>query len=258
MIEYATTTSCRMEFLRRCLDDPEAKPCGRCDSCAGPQFDAEVSAESLSAAHAFLGRPGVEVAPKKLWPTGMDAVGVPLKGRIPPAEQVLPGRAVGRLSDLGWGDRLRALVAPDAPDGPISAEVAGAVVEVLKAWAHGDDGWAQRPVAIVAVGSNRRSDLVHSIASHVAKVGRLPLIGTLTSTHAGDSGPRGNSAQRVRTLHDAFQVPGDLTAALAEVDGPVLLVDDLVDSGWTMVLAGRALRRAGATAVLPLALAVAG
>jgi ATP-dependent DNA helicase RecQ len=42
------------------------------------------------------------------------------------------------------------------------------------------------------------------------------------------------------------------------VDGPVLLVDDLVDSGWTMVLAGRALRKAGATAVLPLALAVAG
>jgi ATP-dependent DNA helicase RecQ len=258
MIEYAETTACRMEFLRRCLDDPEAKPCGRCDSCAGPQFDAEVSPEALSAAHAFLGRPGVEIAPKKLWPTGMEAVGVPLRGRIPPAEQILSGRAVGRLSDLGWGDRLRALVAPDAPDGSISAEVAGAVVEVLKAWAHGDDGWEQRPAAIVAVGSSRRPELVHSVASHVAKVGRLPLIGTLTSTRPGDSGPRGNSAQRVRALHDAFQVPAEVAAALAEIDGPILLVDDLVDSGWTMVLAGRALRQAGAVAVLPLALAVAG
>jgi ATP-dependent DNA helicase RecQ len=80
----------------------------------------------------------------------------------------------------------------------------------------------------------------------------------LTSTRPEDSGPRGNSAQRVRALHDAFQVPAEVAAALAEIDGPILLVDDLVDSGWTMVLAGRALRQAGAAAVLPLALAVAG
>ena len=33
--------------------------------------------------------------------------------------------------------------------------------------------------------------------------------------------------------------------------GPVLLVDDLVVSGWTLTVAGVALREAGATAVLP-------
>jgi ATP-dependent DNA helicase RecQ len=258
MIEYAGTTDCRMEFLRRCLDDPEAKPCGRCDTCTEPLFDAEVSAESMSAAHAFLGRPGIEIPPKKLWPTGMDAVGVPLKGKITPAEQIAPGRAVGRLSDLGWGTRLRALVAPEAADGPVPDDLAAAVVEILKAWAHGDDSWAQRPAAVVAVGSRRRPELVHSVAAHIAKVGRLPLLGALTSSHPGDAGPRGNSAQRVRALHDAFTVPPDVTEAMSTLDGPVLLVDDLVDSGWTMVLAGRALRRAGAPGILPLALAVAG
>jgi ATP-dependent DNA helicase RecQ len=258
MIEYAGTTGCRMEFLRRCLDDPEARPCGRCDTCADPLFDVRVSPESLAAAHAFLGRPSVEITPKKLWPTGLESVGVPLKGRISPAQQVLPGRAVGRLSDLGWGSRLRMLVAPDAADGRISADVAGAVVEVLKAWARGDDGWAQRPVGVVAVGSHRRPELVHSIASHIAEVGRLPLLGSLESTHAPDSDHRGNSAQRVRALHDAFVVPAELGAALSDVGGPILLVDDLVDSGWTMVLAGRAVRGAGASAVLPFALAVSG
>jgi ATP-dependent DNA helicase RecQ len=40
--------------------------------------------------------------------------------------------------------------------------------------------------------------------------------------------------------------------------GPVLLVDDLVVTGWTMTLAARSLREAGATEVLPLALAVTG
>ncbi|MDT4992863.1 MAG: ATP-dependent helicase RecQ, partial [Actinoplanes sp.] len=258
MIEYADTTVCRMEYLRRCLDDPEAKPCGRCDNCAEPLYDAEVSPGSLAAANAFLGRPGVEISPKKLWPTGLEAVGVPLKGRIPPAEQILPGRAVGRLSDLGWGTRLRALVAPDAVDTVIPDDLAAAVVEVLTSWAHGDDKWAQRPAAVVALGSQRRPELVRSLAAHISTVGRLPLLGTLTSTHVGDEGPRGNSAQRVRALHDAFDVPAGLATALAEVTGPILLVDDLVDSGWTMVLAGRALRRAGAPGVLPLALAVAG
>lgn len=257
MIEYASTDTCRMEFLRRCLDDPDAAPCGRCDNCADPLFDAEVSAPSLAAANAFLGKPGAEIAPKKMWPTGLSAVGLSLKGKIAPAEQIEPGRAVGRLSDLGWGNRLRALVADDAPDRPVPDDLAAAVVEVLKSWAHGEDAWAQRPAGVVAVGSRRHPLLVQSLAEHIAKVGRLPLLGVLTSTHDGSGEARGNSAQRVLALHDAFEVPAEIGAALSTLSGPVLLVDDLVDSGWTMVLAGRALRRAGADLVLPLALAVA-
>jgi ATP-dependent DNA helicase RecQ len=258
MIEYAETGACRMEFLRRCLDDPEAAACGRCDNCAQPLFDADVSPASLAAANAFLGRPGVEIAPKKMWPTGLSAVGISLKGKIAPAEQIEPGRAVGRLSDLGWGNRLRSLVSPESPDVPIPADLAAAVVEVLKAWAHGQDAWRQRPSAVVALGSQRHPQLVHSLAEHIAKIGRLPLLGALASSHRGDTGPRGNSAQRVRALHDAFSVPPEVVDQLSTLSGPVLLVDDAVDSGWTMALAGRALRQAGAQGVLPLALAVAG
>ncbi|MEU4239570.1 DEAD/DEAH box helicase [Actinoplanes sp. NPDC026619] len=253
MIDYAETDACRMEFLRRCLDDPEATPCGRCDNCAEPLFDTDVSAAALAAADAFLGRPGVEIAPKKMWPTGMAAVGISLKGKIAPADQIEPGRAVGRLSDLGWGGRLRTVVAPESPDGPIPDELAAAVVEILKAWAHGEDAWRRRPAAVIEVGSQRHPQLIHTMAEHIARVGRLPLLGAIASAAPSGDGSRGNSAQRVRALHEAFTVPPELST----LGGPVLLVDDLVDSGWTMVLAGRALRRAGAEGVLPLALAVA-
>jgi ATP-dependent DNA helicase RecQ len=246
-----------MEFLRRCLDDPGAAACGRCDRCAEPRFTTDVSGPALAAAQAFLGRPGVEIAPKKMWPSGLAAVGVPLKGRIPPAEQALPGRAVGRLSDLGWGSRLRDLVGPQAPDRPVPDDVAAAVVEVLKAWAHGDDPWPARPVGVAFVGSVRRPGLVRSTAERIAHVGRLPLLGEVRpGAAAPPDGPRGNSAQRVRALHDAFRVPAELAAALAGLTGPVLLVDDLVDSGWTMAIVSSELRRAGAPAVLPLALAL--
>ncbi|TDC81704.1 DEAD/DEAH box helicase [Micromonospora sp. KC606] len=259
MREYATTPGCRLRYLRECLDDNGAADCGRCDRCAGPLFSVAVSDAALTAAQTFLGRPGVAIAPKKLWPTGLDAVGVPLKGRIPPAEQALSGRAVGRLSDLGWGGRLRGLVAPEAADAPVPDDVAAAVVDVLKAWANGDDPWPRRPVGVVAVDSRTRPALVGSLAERIAAVGRLPLLGHVVRTGpTGAGGPRGNSAQRVRALHDAFTVPDELAEALAGLDGPVLLIDDLVDSGWTMAMVARLLRRAGAPDVLPLALAVAG
>jgi ATP-dependent DNA helicase RecQ len=109
----------------------------------------------------------------------------------------------------------------------------------------------------VSVGSRRRPQLVASVAEHIARVGRLPLLGTLESTHAAEGDARGNSAQRVRALHQAFTVPAEVSEQVSTLSGPVLLVDDLVDSGWTMALAGRALRAAGAEAVMPLALAVA-
>jgi ATP-dependent DNA helicase RecQ len=261
MREYASLTGCRLEYLRRCLDDPAAVPCGRCDGCAGAWYPAEVSPDALAAARAFLGRAGVDIAPRKLWPTGLAAVGVPLTGKIPADEQAGPGRAVGRLTDLGWGARLRGLVGAGAPDGPVPDEVFAGVVQTLTEWAKGDDPWPARPVGVVAIESRGRSALVGSLAERITGVGRLPLLGTVTRTGAGggsSGGSGANSAQRVRALYGSFTLPGDLEARLAELTGPVLLVDDLVDSGWTVALVARLVRQAGAPAVLPFALAVAG
>jgi ATP-dependent DNA helicase RecQ len=253
MRSYATTSSCRMEFLRRCLDDPAAVPCGRCDNCAGSRFSRETSEVALEAARAHLGRVGVELAPRRQWPTGLPAIGVALSGRIPANEQPLPGRALGRLSDLGWGERLRGLVGDGARDGAVPDEVFSGVVRALADWAKGDDPWPARPVGVVAIGSRRRPELVRDLARRIASTGRLPLLGELPPADAGPGAVRANSARRVAALHESFAVPEGLV-----VDGPVLLVDDLVDSGWTMALAARALRRAGAPAVLPFALALAG
>lgn len=252
---YQQEPGCRMEFLRRCLDDPAAVACGRCDRCAPPRFGVEVSDVALSAAQSFLGRPGLTLSPRQLWPTGLKAIGVPLSGRIPPQEQALPGRAVGRLTDLGWGTRLRDLLAEGSPDSAAPADLLAAVVEVLKAWAHGDDPWPQRPAAIVTVGSHTRPQLLASVASHLSQIGRLPWIGTITTAPSGPDASRSNSAHRVRALHDSFSLDPALADQLSRAGGPILLIDDLADSGWTVALAARHLRLAGAPAVLPLTLA---
>ncbi|WP_432136305.1 RecQ family ATP-dependent DNA helicase [Streptomyces sp. bgisy154] len=267
MRDYVSTDGCRMEFLRRQLDDEGAAPCGRCDNCAGPWADPSVSAEALTGATRELDRPGVDVEPRRMWPTGMPALGVDLKGRIPAKEQCSAGRALGRLSDIGWGNRLRPLLADGAPDGPVPDDALRAAVAVLADWARSPGGWASdgpdavpRPVGVVAVPSLSRPRLVESLAQGIAAVGRLPYLGTVTYTGASDPhrAHRSNSAQRLRTLSDAFAVPEELAADLARAPGPVLLVDDYSESGWTLAVVARLLRRAGAEQVLPLVLAVAG
>uniref|UniRef100_A0AAU1LZB2 DNA 3'-5' helicase n=1 Tax=Streptomyces sp. NBC_00148 TaxID=2903626 RepID=A0AAU1LZB2_9ACTN len=265
MRDYASGTGCRMEFLRRQLDDEEATACGRCDNCAGPRFDDKVSTAALDGARGELGRPGVEVEPRKMWPTGLAAVGVDLKGRIPAGELALPGRALGRLSDIGWGNRLRPLLAAQAQDAPVPDDVSSAVVTVITDWAKGPGGWASgapdaapRPVGVVTVASRRRPQLVQSLGSRIAEVGRMPLLGTVTYAPGSEDLriSQTNSAQRVKALHEALVVEPALAEALAAAGGPVLLVDDLSDTGWTLAVAARLLRRAGAEGVFPLVLAV--
>ncbi|MBL1093733.1 MULTISPECIES: RecQ family ATP-dependent DNA helicase [Streptomyces] len=265
MREYATTTGCRMEFLRRQLDDEAAAACGRCDNCAGARFTADVSAASLDAARGELGRPGVEVEPRRMWPTGLPAIGLDLKGRIPADELAATGRALGRLSDIGWGNRLRPMLAAQAPDGPIPDDVASAVVTVLADWAKGPGGWASgepdapaRPVGVVCLSSRTRPQLIRSLAERIAAVGRMPFLGVVASEEDGADTriPRSNSAQRLRALHGSLGVPPQLAQSLASAGGPVLLVDDYADTGWTLAVAARLLRRAGAEGVFPLVLAV--
>jgi ATP-dependent DNA helicase RecQ len=267
MRDYVSTPGCRMEFLRAQLDDEGAEPCGRCDNCAGPWIDAGVSAEALTGAEKELDRPGTEIEPRRMWPTGMAALGIDLKGRIPAGEQGATGRALGRLSDIGWGNRLRPLLAPHTPDAPVPDDVLRAAVGVLADWARSPGGWAAggpdapaRPVGVVAVPSTSRPLLVDSLARGIATVGRLPYLGTLAyaDPDGGHAVRRSNSAQRLATLTGTFTVSGDLAAALAGNPGPVLLVDDYTDSGWTLAVAARLLRRAGAEAVLPLVLAASG
>lgn len=267
MRDYVTTTGCRMEFLRRQLDDEGAAPCGRCDRCAEPRFTDAVSSSSLDSARGELGRAGVEVEPRKMWPTGLPAVGVDLKGRIPAGEQAASGRALGRLSDIGWGNRLRPMLSPQAPDEPVPDDVTKAVVGVLADWAKGPGGWASgspdaqsRPVGVVTMASHGRPRLVQSLGARIAEVGRLPLLGSIEYApgHEAAQVSRSNSAQRLKALDGALVVPPGLAATLAQAQGPVLLVDDSTETGWTLAVAARLLRRAGAQGVLPLVLAVQG
>jgi ATP-dependent DNA helicase RecQ len=286
MLGYIATGECRMEYLRRELDDPGAAPCGRCDNCTGRPWSDTVSPAGAAAARDRLLRPGIEVTPRKMWPTGMRELGIDATGKIPAGMSAEPGRALGRLTDLGWGPRLRAVLAPRVPDGPagdgpaldgpaldgpaldgpVPGDLVEAVVKVLAAW-----DWERRPAGVITLPSRTHPELIASLGQQVAAIGRIPYLGALG--YAGDPAdglpgepsaarqpaarPRQyNSAHRLSALFRELTVPGPLRDAVSQIDGPVLLVDDRIETGWTMTVAARLLRDAGATAVLPLVLAI--
>ena len=288
MIAYAKPVdeaACRMAFLQEALDDPTAAPCGRCDVCAGPWYSTDVPAAAAEAASAVLDRPGVELAPRAQWPTGADRLGVDVKGKIPPSDQLEPGRAVARLTDLGWGQRLRTLLGDDGvggtvtldleapgieedPDAAFDVPVQRSVSDVppgrrahprLRARARrlGLEGTAGRgrgdPVAPSAPAGDRAGP------GAGAGLGRLPYLGELSPGRTA-ARPVGRAA----TAPSGWPACGSGSSSATScgsgwprpVRRPILLVDDLADSRWTMTVAGRELRRAGAAAVLPFALAL--
>ncbi len=262
MIAYETHEGCRMRFLTEALDDPAAADCGRCDRCAGVWYPTAISEVAADAAKAAVDRVGVPIEPRSMWPTGLDRLGVrvdgsPVKGKVPESERYEEGRVIARLSDLGWGGPLRDLLRSDEAGRPVDPgdlppTLVPVVLRVLKEW-----DWAERPTAVVAIPSLSRPRLVRSLASGIASAGRLADLGALGLRPA--SGPLNhqvNSAYRVADLWERFVVSDELARAVA--DQVVLVVDDRVDSRWTMTVVGRLLRRANAKAVLPFALAMAG
>src|SRR5215216_2171641 len=232
---YTHGEGCLMEFLQRALDDPDPGPCGRCSVCDGrlPVPGARPSSELVEAARRFFRGRDVFIEPRKLWVSG-------LAGRRGKIAGVAPGRALAFADDPAWGDVLRVLWLRDAPAPP---EVLDGLIQALVRWSA---SW-ERPVAVVAMPSRRFPLLVSSLAEHVARVGRLPLVEAL---EVSGPPPTAEAASAVRA--------GDLLARTSmrdgvSFDGPVLLVDDTVRTRWTVTVASALLAEAGASQVMPLA-----
>ena len=255
MIDYERTGDCRMQALQSDLDDPTAAPCGRCDNCSDPWYPTDVAQTAAEVASSALDRVGIEIEPRAQWPTGAERLGAPVKGKISVDERVESGRALARLTDLGWGVPLREIFAAGAEDAPASQAMLDACIRVLAGW-----GWDERPAAIVQVPSRSHPLLIDSVAQWLSERGRLPMLGTLSPIGDGPVGESGgNSAFRLANVWDQFTVGPELAEGLSAHTGqPVLLIDDRADSRWTLTVAGRVLRQHGASAVLPFALASVG
>ena len=250
MLAWAELSTCRLRFLRQSLDDHTATDCGRCDRCTTHSWQRQPAPLTVAAAQDVLRGGDIVIDPRRQWPSGLSEP----KGRIKAERQPVPGRALARLGDGGWNPIVEMLIntADSGGDVTVPPELVTAIAAILKRW-----DWSERPSWICPVPSRRRAGLVNSVAEALGTLGKLPVHAALTATSVASAGfqaDQANSAHQVANVWNRFMID---TSALPESEllaGPVLLVDDEVDSRWTITVAAWQLTDVGSGPVLPFAL----
>jgi ATP-dependent DNA helicase RecQ len=241
MQAYVSLESGHMAFLIRALD---GEP-GTIRPPALPPLPTTPNLPLVQEAVAFLRRTSLRIEPRRQWPAG----GMPLyqlRGRIAPNFQAQPGRALCVWGDAGWGGLVRQ---GKYQDRRFVDELVAACVRLVREWTP-----QPAPVWVTCIPSLRHPDLVPDFARRLAAALNLPFHAVLGKT---DDRPEqksmANSTQQARNIDGSLRVIAGVLPT-----GPVLLVDDIVDSRWTFTVAAWLLRSHDSGDVWPLALAQAG
>ena len=233
MQKYVQLSSGHMAFLIRALDgDARAvppPPLSPLPAACGP--------ETVAEAVAFLHRSSLPIEPRRQWPPGK---------RIDPEHRAQPGRVLCVWNDAGWGQLVSR---GKLQDGRFSNDLVDACVALLREWCPDPS-----PTWVAAIPSMRHPHLVPDFARRLADALDLPFSDVL-----GKTSMRPEQKAMENSDKQARNVLGTLAVAEGAIlPGPVLLVDDVVDSRWTFTVAAWELRRRGCGPVRPLALANAG
>jgi ATP-dependent DNA helicase RecQ len=242
MQEYMETSDCLMRFLARALDDPHAADCGRCASCNGGEvvprgYDLDLANEAV----AFLQHNHNAITPRKKWVGGLPRYG--FRGLIRPELANETGRALSVYGDAGWGELVRQ---GKYVTGCYDDDLVTATAQMIAEWSpRPKPGW------LTCVPSSRHPELVPGFARRLATKLAIPFkpaVGKLEEHQPQKL--MENSVQQARNLDGVFAVDERQLGR-----GAALLVDDMVDSGWTLTVVGALLRQAGCPTVFPVTLA---
>ena len=244
--KYVATDQCLMTYLRNALDDQSIADCGRCSNCLGhPIVNVSPDEQAVKAAMLFLKRSEMPLELKKQAAPN-SFVTYDISYNIPKSLRAKEGRVLSGWADAGWGRKVK-----DGFDGGhYCDELVEAVAEMIeKRW----DLSAAPPQWITCIPSLRAPTLVPDFAKRLGD--RLGLVFSPVIRKILDNAPQREQINRFHCCHNldgVFAVDTDLPS------GPVLLVDDTVNSAWTLTVASYLLRLNGSGEVLPLALAATG
>ncbi|OUL72149.1 RecQ family ATP-dependent DNA helicase [Paraburkholderia hospita] len=211
-----------------------------------PQLPSQVSEAMVQSATDFLRRSNLPIEPRKQWPQGggMPALGV--KGNIPEAYRAAEGRSLSIYGDAGWG---RLVKEQRYTAGRFDSELVDACVKMLSEW-----NPAPAPTWVTCIPSLRHPELVPDFAKRLADALGLPFHIVLRKTkHSAEQKSMANSSTQALNVDGSLEI---IEGSWAE--GPVLLIDDIVNSRWTLTVAAWLLRQKGCPCVFPLALAQTG
>jgi len=240
MVSYLAHTGCLMEFLQTSLDDTHPQPCGHCANCRGKGLPNTVSRELVIAAETYLKNESIIIKPRHMLPTGV----LPdLKRKIPQDLLSERGRSLSYYGDAGWG---RLVQAGKYEENHFSDELVDAATDLLRR------NWKPEPFPAwaTAIPSRRHPKLVFHFAERLAARLGIPFIPLLVCiADKQEQKSMKNSSMQARNVLNSLEIRGSVPRS------PVLLIDDILDSGWTLTMAGYLLRKNGSGIVLPFTLA---
>lgn len=242
---YISSEECLMQYLRDALDDPNNGLCGKCAWCLGkPLFRLEPKMENIIEAQAFLQHLEFDIEPRKMIPrNALPKYG--WSGKIKEIYRAEFGKILSKWEDAGWGK----MVAEGKHKGRFNSELVNAMAEML------EERWAPEPYPtwITCVPSLRHPDLVPTFTQQLSERLDLPFYPVVIKKNETSAQKnQQNSYFQCRNLDGAFSIDGNVPSE------PVFLVDDAIDSGWTLTIVAYLLRVAGSGPVFPTALASTG
>lgn len=239
---YIATDECKMLFLRRALDEPTSERCGKCSSCLHrPLLNTFLDPERVNSAKIFVRHADLPlILNKQVAPSAFEQYG--FNGNFPLNMRGHEGRILSRWGDAGWGT----MVAEGKHAGRFQDELVAACAEmILERW-HPEPA----PTWVCCVPSRAHPSLVPDFTQRLAEKLALPFVDVIAKVM--DNYPQKlqqNRYHQCKNLDGVFSISQPLPA------GPVLLVDDVVDSGWTLTVLTALLRQSGCPDVYPVALA---
>ena len=240
--DYIDSNTCLMAYLRDALDDPESEGCGQCAVCLGNPVVPEAVDRNLTIlAKQFLRHAEIPIKPKIQVASGA-FLQYGFRGNLRPELRASEGRVLSRWGDSGWGGWVK----QDKHHGHFRDELVEAVADMY------DNRWRPAPAPrwVTCVPSKNHPGLVPEFARRLAARLQLPFVDAIHKVRDNESQKdQQNRFHQCNNLDGAFELRNGIPQT------PVLLVDDVIDSGWTLTVLAALLRQAGSGPVYPVVLA---
>ncbi len=237
MKELSTTKICYSKFIVNCLDDYTAFDCDKCANCLGREIiSSTVSKEFYDKAIKYIEKLIIPILPRKQWAAGSQF------GQKRIAFKNEEGICLSKYGDAGYGE----LVKRDKYSNykMFCDELLGKSAEVLRSIV------TEQNIKAVTCVPSLRSDIVKDFAERLANKLNLPFYELLNKTQAAEQKTMENSSYQCNNALNSFSAKENVF-----IPESVLLIDDVVDSGWTLTVCGYNLMTAGCEKVYPFALA---